>query len=290
MKYKYFLFFVFTITSFSYAQNYIEYESFGFNAIESNVFTGGMYDTGEIYFYMINNPSYSVMRLCSLRLKSSKPDDVIAWIFETERYELDDEFYDIIDDWGEKRYFLQDWYASGDIIRTLYWNKLDGGYEGPMGVGIRYVTDWSGKLKDVVLTGAYREGTYYSKDVIYNKDGSISVSFEEPIEHIYIRFYNIPKDKLTDIFLTAFTQDIRRNLYEIKEKGIEKRTKEELAIIRNCIFAKYNYSFQTPYWKNFMLKYYDPNYKGTYSNQEVMDRFPESDKLLLELIQKYENY
>jgi hypothetical protein len=38
-----------------------------------------------------------------------------------------------------------------------------------------------------------------------------------------------------------------------------------------------------------MLKYYDPNYRGTISNQEAMDRFSESDRLLLELVLKYEN-
>jgi len=288
MKYKYFLFFVFTITSYSYAQNFIEYESFGFNAIESNVFTGGMFDTAEIYFYMINNPSYSVMRLCNLRIDSSSPNDVIAWIFKSDQYELHEEF-NIIDDWGDKRYFLREWWASDGLIRSFNWTKLDEGYEGPMGVGIRYITDRNKKLTDVVLTGAYREGQYWSKKVIYNKNGSISVSFEEPIEDIYIRFYNISKEKLTDIFLTAFTQNIRRHLYEIKEISIKNRTKEELAIIRNCIFAKYNYSFQFPQWKNFMLKYYDPSYNGIYSNQEVMDKFSEKDKLLLELIQKYEN-
>jgi hypothetical protein len=39
-----------------------------------------------------------------------------------------------------------------------------------------------------------------------------------------------------------------------------------------------------------MLKYYDPNYRGINSNQEVIDQFSESDRLLLELILKYESY
>jgi hypothetical protein len=275
------------IASYSFAQNFIEYESFGFNLIESNVFTGGMYDTAEIYFYRINNPSYSVMRLCNLRISSSSPNDVIAWIFRSEQYELQEEYYQIWD--GERRYYLRQWYDSEERGRSFSWNMYNGGYEGPMGVGIRYITDRSGKLTAVELTGAYREGRYMSKNVIYNQDGSISVNFERPIDHIYIRFYNIPEEKLTDIYLSAFTQDIRRNINAIGEDSLRNRTKEELAIIRNCLFAKYNYSFQTPQWRNFMLKYYDPNYRGTYSNQEAMDRFSESDRLLLELVLKYEN-
>jgi hypothetical protein len=278
---------VFTIAYYSSAQNFIEYESFGFNLIESNVFTGGMYDTAEIYFYMINNPSYSVMRLCNLRINSSLPNDVIAWIFKSEQYELQDEYYEYWN--GEKDYFLRQWYDSVGSGRVFHWNGGNTGYEGPMGVGIRYMTDRNGKLTSVELTGAYREGRYLSKNVIYNQDGSISVNFEEPIDHIYIRFYNIPEDKLTEIFLSAFTQDIRRNIYSIGEDSLKNRTKEELAIIRNCLYASYNYSFQTPHWRNFMLKYYDPNYRGTYSNQEVIDRFSESDRLLLELILRYEN-
>jgi hypothetical protein len=77
-------------------------------------------------------------------------------------------------------------------------------------------------------------------------------------------------------------------MYAIGENSLKNRTKEELAIIRNCLYASHNYSFQTARWRDFMLKYYDPNYKGTYSNQEVMDRFSESDRSLLELILKYE--
>jgi hypothetical protein len=65
-------------------------------------------------------------------------------------------------------------------------------------------------------------------------------------------------------------------------------TAEELAILRNCIFAKYGYNFQTRKWLDFFNTYYASNYRGALTNSEVLALLTEEERWLLNLILQYE--
>lgn len=69
---------------------------------------------------------------------------------------------------------------------------------------------------------------------------------------------------------------------------LEGRTKEELSIFRNYLFAMKGYKFQTQTWIDLFEKHIS-GYVGQYSNSEVMEMFTDDEKWLLELIIKYEN-
>ena len=139
-----------------------------------------------------------------------------------------------------------------------------------------------------------------NKEITYNSNG-LTVTFES----FMIKLYNIPEVELIDIFLRKYVEDIfellldNKNLARIKNdydtqgyndilKLLPILRKQELAIIRNCIFAKYRFSFQTPYWKDFFQKYYISNYNGTNTNAKVMEQLSDNEKWLLELIIEYE--
>jgi hypothetical protein len=118
------------------------------------------------------------------------------------------------------------------------------------------------------------------------------------------RFYNIPENDLLDIFLMKYVQDVfeilnENNLVAIRNDYNTNRynnvlrllpflKRQELAIIRNCIFAKYRYSFQTPNWRNFFTKYYIENYNGIYTNAQVMTQLSDNERWFLDLIIEYE--
>jgi hypothetical protein len=76
---------------------------------------------------------------------------------------------------------------------------------------------------------------------------------------------------------------------DINER-LKKLTKNELAIFRNCLFAKHGYAFQQPAWHEFMNKYYNGfiSYRGSYSNAEVLTQLSDVERRLLELILTYE--
>jgi hypothetical protein len=102
------------------------------------------------------------------------------------------------------------------------------------------------------------------------------------------------------LYVPEFTQNMitilsHGNLFRMREDpvtGFQKYlpyfTKYELAIIRNCLFAKHGYDFQTEPWKRFMETYYSSNYKGMYTNAEVLERFSDNEKGLLNSILEYE--
>jgi hypothetical protein len=116
-------------------------------------------------------------------------------------------------------------------------------------------------------------------------------------------YYNIPKEELLDMFLEKYIITIRAIVddlnyyreqigYNISVHDISKilggRTKKELAIFRNCLFALKGYKFQTETWDVF-FKQYLPYYNGRFTNAEVMNMFSDNEKWLLDLIIKYEN-
>jgi hypothetical protein len=65
--------------------------------------------------------------------------------------------------------------------------------------------------------------------------------------------------------------------------------KHELAVIRNCLFAKHRYDFQIQYWKELFTTYYSQYYKGIYTDSEVMEQFTDDERWLMDLIIEYEN-
>ena len=124
----------------------------------------------------------------------------------------------------------------------------------------------------------------------------------------HFKYYNIPKDRLLDLYLKLYLEGIdyildkqweSRNRISIKKqktyidnriisKGLESRTSRELAIFRNYIFARHNYRFRSDEWNIFFRKYYNPNYSGVWTNEEVMRMLSPHEEYILNLIVKYE--
>ncbi|MDR1212159.1 MAG: YARHG domain-containing protein [Spirochaetaceae bacterium] len=90
-------------------------------------------------------------------------------------------------------------------------------------------------------------------------------------------------------YLRTYKEDYERNneaSYIIR--FLRCGTAEELAILRNCIFAKYGYNFQTRKWLDFFNTYYASNYRGALTNSEVLALLTEEERWLLNLILQYE--
>jgi hypothetical protein len=252
------------------AREYLEYISFGFNAVEVNDAIDR--NDGSMEFFMLNNPLYSNMTIRYFD-DFSEP---LSLILRSEKYYLMEGYIE------NKSCFLREWPITGALYH--YYGRYMEGYTGPEGAGMMYKTDKNGRMISAWYIHRYREDSTLAKSVKYNSDGSVTVDFDD----YTMRYYNIPKQELIDIYLTAFTKRTRIYLEKLDNETLLGRTKEELAIIRNIIFAKYNYDFQSPKWKQFIIKYYDKNYKGSRSSQEVMDSLNNSDKYLLEKIIEYE--
>jgi hypothetical protein len=237
---------------------FLEYESFGYNAVEYTRRDGSM----STDFYMLNNSLYSNMRIFNY----------------FSRYYLMDGYRS-----NTGMLFLRIWPETRAL--HFYYDRYQGGFTGPEGDGLLYETDRNGRMISARYIGRYRETVTAARSVRYNSNGSITVDFGDWT----VRFHNISEQELVDKYLTIFTKSTLQYLDEIGDLTLQGRTKEELAIIRNLIFAKYNYNFQTPKWRQFMITYYDKNYQGLYSNQEVMDMLNENERRLLERIIYYEN-
>jgi hypothetical protein len=253
-------------------REYLEYESFGYNAVEHTYWDGSI----STDFYMLNNPLYSNMRIwdADYGVDMSNP---LSPILGSTRYHLMD---------GYREYghgFLREWPLPSAL--NHYYDRYDGGYTGPEGVGILYEIDRNGRMISARHIGQYRETITAARSVRYNSDGSVIIDFGDWT----VRYYNISQQELVTKYLIIFTQATHRYLNQINDLTLQGRTKEELAIIRNLIYAKYNYNFQTPKWKQFIITYYNKNYQGLYSNQEVMDMLNEDERWLLERIIYYEN-
>jgi hypothetical protein len=118
---------------------------------------------------------------------------------------------------------------------------------------------------------------------------------EDIIEQKYLTLFVKHIIKLVDIFYSA---SIRRDGFddyfdprkysEFFTVLLPNLKKQELAIIRNLLFARYNYSFKTVFWRNFMNMYYPTNYIGLNTEIEVMKQFNWFERFLLELIIEYE--
>lgn len=250
------------------AREYFEYISFGYNAVEVTYDDGG----GRTYFFMLNNPLYSNMRLWCWGNPNTRYELILIPMVDS-----------LMEGYIEGGTCLHEWYDT-DALKH-YYERYQGGYTGPEGAGMLYETDRNGRMVSARHISRYRETVTPARSIRYNSDGSIIVDFGD----FSIRFYNIPEQELVDRYLAAFTQTTREYLNLINDISLQGRTKEELAIIRNCLFAKYNYNFQSLKWRQFMLTYYDSNYQGNRTNQEVMDMLNRNERRLLERITYYEN-
>jgi hypothetical protein len=154
-----------------------------------------------------------------------------------------------------------------------------------------------------------------------------------------IKVYNISEDIIEQKYLTLFVKNMIRIINILHLESLEydeyklyilprmndfiyyllpSLKKQELAIIRNLLFARHHYAFKTVFWRKFMNTYYPENYDniydeylgedkngrnfmnnyyykkytGTYSEIEVMKRFNWFNWFewwLLDLIIEYEN-
>ncbi|MDR2717885.1 MAG: YARHG domain-containing protein [Treponema sp.] len=254
------------------AREYLEYISFGFDAVITLRRTDMLM---ENEFYMLNNPLYSNMTIRYF-VNNGDSSNPFSIIMGTEKYYLMEGYIE------HDKCFLREWPIT-DALKH-YYDRYQGGYTGPDGAGMMYETDKNGRMISARYIHQYRESETPAYSVRYFKDGSVALDFG----YSTVLFQNIPQQELTDIYLTAFTKRTRIYLEKLDDETLLGRTKEELAIIRNIIFAKYNYDFQSPKWKQFMIKYYDKNYKGSRSNQAVMNLLNDSEKNLLEKIIEYE--
>jgi hypothetical protein len=256
------------------AYQYFKYVSFGYNAVEYINHRNGDPSTD---FYVLNNPLYSNIKIWDYDygVDSSNP---LSPILGSTKYHLMEGYRD---EHGNE--FIREWPLESSLKH--YYDHYEGGYTGPEGAGMIYEKDNNGKMISARYIHQYRESETVAESIRYNPDGSVNVDFG----NWGYRFYNIPEQELINIYLTAFTQTARRYLNIIDDETLQGRTKEELAIIRNCLFAKYSYDFQSSKWRQFMVNYYDSNYQGRHSNQEIMDIFNENERILLEKIIEYEN-
>jgi hypothetical protein len=256
------------------ARQYFEYVSFGYNAVEYINNRNGRQSTD---FYILNNPLYSNIKIWDYDygVDSSNP---LSSILGSSEYHLMEGYR------NESGYeFIREWPLKSALHH--YYGRYEDGYTGTEGAGMVYETDRNGRMVSARYIHQYRESETVARSIRYNRDGSVNVDFGD----WSYRFYNIPGQELVNIYLTAFTQTTRQYLNILDDETLQGRTKEELAIIRNCLFAKYSYAFQSSKWRQFMINYYDSNYQGRRSNQEIMDIFNENERRLLEKIIKYEN-
>jgi len=163
--------------------------------------------------------------------------------------------------------------------RLVYW---------ALGEGLQY-----GRTPDTSL-----------KKVDQNKQ-SITIYYNYGDVSYSEKYYNIPRTELLEKFLNSYVKIIceiidigntdrkyistfENNFNEYISLLISSRTKQELAIFRNCLYAIKGYKFSNFTWTIFFNKYLD-NYYGRYTNDEVKIMFTENEKWLLDLIIKYEN-
>ncbi|GHV12523.1 hypothetical protein FACS189491_05690 [Spirochaetia bacterium] len=240
-------------------EGYFEHKSKGYNTVETDENGHKTYE-----YYLLNNTKYS-----NVYIRAPLEEDNN---FPGIRYEI----YQGKDGSGHLSWvvpLLADWPSS------QFWGYH---YQEP---------------KKVQYTGVSRIETY--------KDGK------------KVKYYNTPEFEIEQKYISLFVQDIsiilgnrfiaaihenyeRHQNYERENENYKKNydiaflmyldhfTKEELAIIRNCLFAKHGYEFQSVYWIKFIENYYSKDYKGIYTNSEVMEFFTSDEKWLLDLIQEHE--
>lgn len=152
----------------------------------------------------------------------------------------------------------------------------------------------NGKLVYWALTKERRP--FVTAERIEQNAESITIYFK----NYQIKYYNISKEELLDIFLKKYIElicdvnDIINGKYDVdnfNEKLLELlngRTPRELAIFRNCLYAIKGYSFASSTWTYFFTKYLE-GYTAQFSNAEVTAMFNNKEKQLLNLIIQHEN-
>ncbi|MDR2964866.1 MAG: YARHG domain-containing protein [Treponema sp.] len=112
-----------------------------------------------------------------------------------------------------------------------------------------------------------------------------------------IRYYNIPRTQLFEIFQKKYVQLICEIVNMINETNdnneyiaelIRSRTQQELAIFRNCLYAIKGYRFFTPVWLEYFNKYLE-GYRAQYSANYAAKMFTNNEIWLLHLILQCEN-
>jgi hypothetical protein len=142
-----------------------------------------------------------------------------------------------------------------------------------------------------------KQGNYISNKIEYLDTGIKVTMREKDLKYkdlYYINFYNIPETELYDKFMKGLVRAMtgilpHLDMNERKERYYDDKlknlTRMELEIFKNCMLAKYGYSFQDPMWKDFMKKY---NYysNGNSSLFQAFGKFSIPERNLFELIQK----
>jgi hypothetical protein len=249
MNFKYILIFV-LLPVLIYPQ-YFKYESYGFNTIENNG------EDGRHFQYILtDNANYSNCLLIG-------PLE-FDYNWNGIRYEI-----------PERRVSdHQDNWKSVDIIALL-----DGG---------RGTTTWKGDVKAIEGMASMTAANL----IIDHGDTRLTKYYDIPvfdIEHYYLTVFVRNIFTLLHDDSIAWMRSVRDSSDSALMIMMPYFKKHELAIIRNCLFAKHRYDFQIPYWKELFTIYYSQYYKGIYTNSEVMKQFTDDERWLLDLISEYEN-
>jgi hypothetical protein len=146
----------------------------------------------------------------------------------------------------------------------LVGDLLGGGLLHVTGRGEGYYSDGINEIyrvsggKLIYLEMNYSGGKYFSKKIEYSSSG-LTVYMNGGIVK---KFYNMPETELYDKFMAALVKEIKwaisdEFLYRAQSENaiderLKKLTKAELAIFRNCLFAKYGYAFPQPRWQVFI--------------------------------------
>jgi hypothetical protein len=280
LKIKYIPMVIFLFVPFVLFGQFFEYVSLGYNTVET------IYNNKKIIeHYLSNNPNYSKM-----------------WIYGDT---------DIMFEIGRPHKESSEIHIIPFNFRLVphYQYEEEEGYYMAEHTQIWRITN--GRLSYVELS--WDSGSKVFANKIEYTSEELTVYLDN---NSIMKFYNIDENELLDKFLTKYVNEVfaflngkftdrlsyisdRSYISGIKRDYDQGRTnnilnllphlkRQELAIIRNCLFAKYNYAFQTQYWNDFIQKYYLKDFNGVYSNSEVLARFTNDEKWLLNLIIEYE--
>jgi len=271
-KYALLLILTLTLTHALFGQLF-DYCSLGYNTVTQTDTKGERMQWHE---YFLNDSRFSKMKYD--HYFSSMP------VFTEERR--------LMRTYGDKKYYaivLDEPLRDGNLA---YYEEEEG-YAFDYHREIYRVTD--GKLVYV------RQGRFESEKIEYTDKG-ITVNMRRETgrgtERYFLNFYNIPEDQLYDKFMRQFVKSMEKRIYYLdisnngREKGesfyekeLKRLTRMEKEILKNCLLAKYGYSFQDPTWIDFMKKYkYYTN--GTLSMVAALEKFNYDERKLFGLIQK----
>lgn len=226
-----------------------EYKSMGFNTVEESYRGNTIFE-----YYLLNHPKYSNAFMIP---EYEGPEE--GFSNPSVRYEIPEKRRE--GEWRSTREFTL--LGSDRQSISLDW-------------GDRF--SYAGQLKKILTTPESVTKIYSNSTIV--------------------KYYNIPALEMEQKYLTEFVKDIRillcpvpLSLLKIGAKDQEnfliclpRLKRDELAIIRNCLFAKRGYKFESGNWKEFMATYYSPTYKGFYSEEETLALFTDDEKWFLNLI------